>query len=133
MMDRIGRKNTLFIGLFGSGVSCVLSELLVGDLEKTILFVIGKLLITISFSCLYIYTCEVFPTNLRHRFFSICSMVGRIGSILTPLTPLLLQYSTSLPLIIFSILSFSSSILICINLPETLNQKLPDNMNEAFN
>lgn len=131
-MERYGRKRTLFLGLMGSGIFCILSEYVPGVSSKTLCYVIGKLLITIAFTCLYIYTVEVFPTSLRHRFFSICSVVGRVGSILTQLTPLLIQLSPSLPLILFAILSFSSSVLLC-NLPETHNRKLPENVDEAFN
>lgn len=132
LMEKIGRKKTLCLGMIGSGIFCVLSEFISGNMTKTILFVIGKLLITISFSCLYIYTIEVFPTNMRHRFFSICSVAGRLGSILTPLTPLLAQHlSTRLPLILFSFFSLSSVSLL-IFLPETLNRKLSSSLNDAF-
>lgn len=125
LMETIGRKKTLCLGMIGSGIFCVLSEFIGGDMAKTIFFVIGKLLITISFSCLYIFTIEIFPTNLRHRFFSICSVFGRIGSSLTPLTPLLAQHiSTRMPLILFSFFSLTSALLL-ISLPETLNKKLP--------
>lgn len=130
-MEKFGRKKTLFIGMMGSGVFSILAEVIPGTLYKTIMFVSGKLLITIAFSCLYIFTIEVFPTNLRHRFFSICNVAGRIGSILTPLTPLLIELYPSLPLLLFSILSFSSAMLLCY-LPETLNRKLPENVEEAF-
>ena len=132
LMDWIGRKRTLFLGLFGSGLSCIVGELFTGDIEKFICFVVGKFLITISFSCLYIYTIELFPTHLRHRFFSICSTFARFGSILTPLTPLLIKFSPQLPLYIFAALAFSSSFLIFVNLPETKNKRLPENMAEAF-
>lgn len=132
LMEKFGRKKALFVGMIGSGIFCIVSEYLGGTMMKTISFIIGKLLITISFTCLYTFTIEVFPTNLRHRFFSICSVVGRIGSILAPLTPILAQQiSPRLPLVIFSALSFSSAIFLCA-LPETLNRKLPDNVNEAL-
>lgn len=132
-MEKIGRKKTLFLGMIGSGIFCIVSEFVGGDLAKTITFVIGKMLITIAFSCLYIYTIEVFPTNLRHRLFSICSVVGRIGSILAPLTPIMVQNVWSrLPLILFSVFALSSALFLCA-LPETLNKKLPDTVDEAFN
>jgi MFS family permease len=130
-MEKLGRKKTLFLGMMGSGIFCILSEVLSGSMLKTICYVIGKLLITIAFSCLYIFTIEVFPTNLRHRFFSICSVVGRFGSILTPLTPQLIQFWPSLPLILFAVLSFSSAVFLCY-LPETHNRKLPESVDEAF-
>lgn len=132
LMEKIGRKKTLCLGMIGSGIFCVLSEFIAGVMATTICFVLGKMLITISFSCLYIFTIEVFPTNLRHRFFSICSVAGRVGSILTPLTPLLAQHiSTRLPLILFSFFSLSSALLLTA-LPETLNKKLPSSTDEAF-
>lgn len=131
-MEKVGRKKTLFYGMIGSGIFCIVSEFIVGSMLKTICFVIGKLLITISFSCLYIFTIEVFPTNLRHKLFSICSVFGRIGSILTPLTPILAQeFSPRLPLIIFSALSFTSAVCL-LALPETRNRKLPENVDEAL-
>lgn len=51
----------------------------------------GKWCITMSFSTIYIYTAELFPTNLRHSLLGICSMTGRMGSILSPQTPLLVS------------------------------------------
>lgn len=132
LMEKLGRKKTLFLGMMGSGVFCILAEVVPGEIYKTVFYVIGKLLITIAFSCLYIFTIEVFPTSLRHRFFSICSIVGRLGSILTMSTPLLIELSPSLPLILFSVLSFSSSLFLCY-LPETLNRRLPETVEEAFN
>jgi MFS family permease len=131
-MERLGRKKTLFLGMLGSGIFCILAELVPGDVFKTVFYVAGKLLITIAFSCLYIFTIEVFPTSLRHRFFSICSIVGRLGSILTMSTPLLIELSPRLPLILFAALSFSSALFLC-HLPETLNRRLPESVDEAFN
>lgn len=131
LMEKLGRKKTLFLAMMGSGIFCILAELIPGTVYKTIFYVCGKLVITIAFSCLYIFTIEVFPTSLRQRFFSICSVVGRIGSILTTLTPLLIQLSPSLPLFLFSALSFTSAVFLCY-LPETLNRKLPETMEEAF-
>jgi hypothetical protein len=59
-------------------------------------------------------------------------VVGRIGSILAPLTPILAQeISPRAPLVLFSALAFSSSFLMTA-LPETLNKKMPDNVKETF-
>lgn len=132
LMEKLGRRKTMFLGMIGSGIFCILSELIAGSMTKTILFIVGKMLITISFSCLYIFTIEVFPTSKRHQFFSICSVVGRIGSILTPLTPILGKHvHSSLPLILFSTFSLSSALLL-FTLPETLNKKMLESVKEAF-
>lgn len=50
-----------------------------------------KLGISIAFSITYILTAEIFPTNIRATMVSFCSMIGRIGSITAPLTPLLVR------------------------------------------
>ncbi|KOX77959.1 Solute carrier family 22 member 21 [Melipona quadrifasciata] len=59
-----------------------------------VLYLGGKWCITMSFSTIYIYTTELFPTNLRHSLLGICSMTGRMGSILSPQTPLLVSPTT---------------------------------------
>lgn len=95
------------------------------------LFLIGKLAITTSFCVLYVYTAELFPTNLRHSLLGTCSMFGRIGLIIAPQTPLLATYMSSLPLLMMGSCAFISGILL-LNFPETLNKKLPDTIEEAL-
>lgn len=58
---------------------------------NVLLYLIGKFSITISFVILYMYTAEMFPTEIRHSLFGICSMFGRIGSMVAPQTPLLVS------------------------------------------
>lgn len=40
---------------------------------------------------IYVYTAELYPTKYRHSLFAFSSMMGRIGSILAPLTPALVS------------------------------------------
>lgn len=96
------------------------------------LFLTGKFAITISFCVLYVYTAEIFPTNLRHSLLAICSMFGRIGLMIAPQTPLLATYVSSLPLLIMGGCAFLSGVFVC-QFPETLNKKLPDTIEEALN
>jgi len=56
------------------------------------LYMAGKLCITMAFATVYIFTAELFPTTLRHSLLGICSMTGRVGSILSPQTPLLVSH-----------------------------------------
>jgi hypothetical protein len=41
-----------------------------------------KFLASASYSIIYIYANELFPTNLRNTGMGICSMVARIGAII---------------------------------------------------
>jgi hypothetical protein len=61
------------------------------DTIKLIVFLAGKFAITIAFTVVYVFTAELFPTELRHTMLGTCSMVGRIGSITAPQTPLLVS------------------------------------------
>lgn len=54
-------------------------------------YLIGKLSIASVVTALYIYTAEIYPTRYRHSLLAFSSMVGRVGSILAPLTPALVS------------------------------------------
>lgn len=97
-----------------------------------VLFLLSKLTITMSFGTLYIYTVEIFPTNLRQTLLSACSMIGRVGSMIAPQTPLLSKVWVPLPMLIFGCLGITSGVAI-LRLPETLNTQLPDTVQDAMN
>lgn len=52
---------------------------------------VGKLSITFAFNALYVFTAELFPTGARSSALAACSLVGRLGSVLAPQTPLLVR------------------------------------------
>ncbi len=60
-------------------------------LLQLILYLVSKFLITISFNILYIYSAEMFPTELRLSLCGFASMFGRVGSMLAPQTLLLVK------------------------------------------
>uniref|UniRef100_A0A182QUL1 Major facilitator superfamily (MFS) profile domain-containing protein n=1 Tax=Anopheles farauti TaxID=69004 RepID=A0A182QUL1_9DIPT len=133
ILDRFGRKKTLFTTLVLSGLFCIIS-VFTADIPalKLILFLLSKLSITMSFGTLYIYTVEIFPTNLRQSLLSTCSMFGRIGSMVAPQTPLLAKFWTPLPMVLFGFLGISSGVAV-LQFPETLNNELPNTLDEAMN
>lgn len=91
---KVGRRKTLFASFFICGVSVVLSGFIPSTISwlKLLLFLIGKFAISVSFLMTYVFTTELFPTNLRHRCLGMCSMFGRIGSMVAPQTPLLVSF-----------------------------------------
>lgn len=134
IMDRFGRRYSLFGCMFISGLCCLATIVMPSDayyLQLT-LFLIGKLSITASFQVLYFFTSEIFPTNLRNSLLSFCSMVGRVGSMVAPQTPLLAKYYENAPAILFATTAITSA---CLSLlfPETTNLILPTTMTEADN
>lgn len=44
-----------------------------------------------GFGVLYIYSAEIWPTNMRNTLMNLCSMIGRFGSMLAPLAILLVR------------------------------------------
>ena len=62
---------------------CVIADTEYADLV-TSLTMIGKAAITASFSVIYVYTAELFPTSVRHIAVGSSSMMARIGGLVAP-------------------------------------------------
>lgn len=131
VLDKYGRKKTMIT----TYMTCAATSLLFAFLPRSDywsipLYLIGKWSVTLTYSSVYIYVSEVFPTNMRQTLISVCSTAGRIGSLIAPLTPLLSYYHRSMPTVIFGGMCFISSLLVLM-LPETRNMRLPDTIEEA--
>ena len=89
----MGRRLPLCGSMLLSGFACLATLFISIDsgFLKLLLFLIGKSAITCSFGILYVYTSEIFPTCIRNSLMSICCMIGRVGSIIAPQTPLLVS------------------------------------------
>ncbi|XP_034936989.1 organic cation transporter protein-like isoform X2 [Chelonus insularis] len=99
---------------------------------KIILLLLGKLTAVSTFAIIYLYTIELFPTVVRATSLGLCVIVSTIGSISTPYI-LLLANNASTGLFIFAGLLCLTSSLLCIALPETLGNYLPDNFQDMRN
>ncbi|XP_001352880.2 organic cation transporter protein [Drosophila pseudoobscura] len=132
IMDRIGRRYSLCASMLLCAVCMGASAGIAPDnyAGALTLFLIGKLAITCSFQILYFFTSEIFPTNVRNSLLSLCSMVGRIGSMLAPQTPLLAKYYAYAPQILFASFALMSGVL-TLAFPETADKVLPTTMEEA--
>ncbi|XP_030383352.1 solute carrier family 22 member 3 [Scaptodrosophila lebanonensis] len=132
IMDRIGRRYSLCASMLVCAVCMAMSTAFGADnyAGALTLFLIGKMAITCSFQILYFFTSEIYPTNVRNSLLSLCSMVGRIGSMLAPQTPLLAKYYVYAPQILFATFALVSG---CLTLyfPETADKALPTTMEEA--
>ncbi|KAF6040824.1 Orct [Bugula neritina] len=96
---------------------------------------VGKLAITVVFSFDYFWSSEVFPTTLRATLVGLCSLFARIGVILSPIIVDLYLYVQTVFGPNLGALIFGSTMLVgailAYFLPETNNQKLPENIAEA--
>ncbi|XP_013174146.1 PREDICTED: organic cation transporter protein-like [Papilio xuthus] len=132
VLDRFGRKRTLITTYVLSACLCISLSLLPKDQKwlPLVIYLSGKFSITVAYSSVYIYVSEVFPTNVRQSLLAVCSALGRVGSTLAPLTPLLALYYDNLPAIFFGSMTLVASALV-FTLPETINVPLPDTVEEA--
>lgn len=93
LMEKVGRKKVLCTCLLINGLACVATEFISADdhVGRLVMYIIGKCGVTISFTVLYVFSSELFPTSIRHSFMNACSTAGSVGSIIAPLTPLLVR------------------------------------------
>lgn len=102
--------------------------------------------LSLAFPTIYIYSGEIFPTTVRNVGVGIAAMLSRIGAIVAPHVVSLkrvsviwkskkylfyhFQFHWWLPPLIFGIIPLIGAAL-CILLPETVDCKLPDTIEEA--
>ncbi|CAH2214263.1 jg17855, partial [Pararge aegeria aegeria] len=88
-LERFGRKRSIFAAFLVCGVACIIPYFVSHNGTGLGMFFAGKLAITFAFNSLYVFTAELFPTDTRSSALGAASLVGRLGSVLAPQTPLL--------------------------------------------
>ncbi|CAH2084356.1 unnamed protein product [Euphydryas editha] len=133
LMGKIGRKPVL-AGAFWVCAACQIGYIFMPEGlygASLTLFLIGKYSIAMVMTSVYVYTAELYPTKYRHSLFAFSSMMGRIGSVVAPLTPAFAEAVwINFPFALFGGFALLSGMLVLIT-PETLGSKLPDTMEEA--
>lgn len=90
MMKYLWRRWAMCVSFVICGLSILASKYISSHITVTLtLFFIGKMFVQHSFTSLYLYTNEMWPTILRHTVMGIVSTIARVGSLAAPLTPLL--------------------------------------------
>ncbi|XP_030828584.1 organic cation transporter protein-like [Strongylocentrotus purpuratus] len=128
----IGRRISLSASMLVGGVACLFTTFIPPGAALTSVAMIGKFGISASFAILYLYTAELYPTNIRSVAMGTCSMFARVAGILAPLILTLARIWTPLPLVIYGSVSVIAGLL-TLFLPETLGQKLPETIEEGEN
>uniref|UniRef100_A0A3P8WNG7 Solute carrier family 22 member 13b n=1 Tax=Cynoglossus semilaevis TaxID=244447 RepID=A0A3P8WNG7_CYNSE len=127
LIQYFGRRKCLLSMLVIGGCSCLVI-LAVPPLPEvtTVIAVLGKFASTASFSIIFVYTAELYPTVLQNGV-GLNSMCARIAGILAPLIRLLQVYHPSIPMVIYGSIPLLAAAL-CFLLPETLNVELQDHV-----
>uniref|UniRef100_A0A8D9BIE8 Organic cation transporter 1 n=1 Tax=Cacopsylla melanoneura TaxID=428564 RepID=A0A8D9BIE8_9HEMI len=132
VMDRIGRRWPLCIGMIVSGISCIITVTLPHDavVATLVLFLFSKFAISAPFLVIYPFAGELYPTSLRGVGIGTSAYIGGLGLIIIPFITYLGQDNLRMPLVIMGIISVFGG-LTGLRLPETLHQKLPQTVEEG--
>ncbi|PVD19648.1 hypothetical protein C0Q70_20138 [Pomacea canaliculata] len=136
-IDRWGRRKCCIIYHIIAGVSLLLSVVLsavageaVGVSHTVVaLSLVGKFAISVSFGVIFLYTPELYPTNLRNASLGIASMLGRVGGMVAPYSRTLIKHYPWAPGTIFGVCCLLVPIFMRI-LPETSECELPQTIGE---
>ncbi|XP_075975288.1 organic cation transporter protein-like [Anticarsia gemmatalis] len=135
LLRKIGRKPVLILS-FWSCAACQIAYVFIPEGYHEIsltVYLVAKFSIAMEVVAVYIYTAELYPTVRRQSLFAFTSMIGRVGSMLAPLTPAFgEQWFEELPFVLFGSMALLAGALIFLT-PETRGTKLPDTFEEANN
>uniref|UniRef100_A0A3Q3SLS6 Solute carrier family 22 member 6 n=1 Tax=Mastacembelus armatus TaxID=205130 RepID=A0A3Q3SLS6_9TELE len=96
---------------------------------KTILGALGKMFSEASFTTVFLYTSELYPTVMRQNGLGFSNFMARIGVSVSPMIMLLEEVWIPLPSAVFSLVAFAAA-LSAYFLPETRNSRLPETIED---
>ena len=76
-----------------SGTAAISAGFMDDGTSKIALALIGKFGASASFGIVYLYTAELYPTQIRSTAIGMCSMMARIGGFAAPQVCILSTYS----------------------------------------
>ncbi|XP_045769531.1 organic cation transporter protein isoform X2 [Maniola jurtina] len=130
-LDRVGHRALISVMMLLGGVSClVVVALPHGSHAATGVVLVGKLFISGSYSIIYKYSAELFPTVVRSSGVGLGSMSASVSGALTPLISLLDSLNPKIPTIIFGFLALLSGFSTFF-LPETMGRTLPQSIEDG--
>uniref|UniRef100_G1R0J5 Major facilitator superfamily (MFS) profile domain-containing protein n=1 Tax=Nomascus leucogenys TaxID=61853 RepID=G1R0J5_NOMLE len=102
---------------------CTLLPCLGMQILRTAQAALGKGCLASSFICVYLFTSELYPTEIRWMGMGFASVHARLGGLAAPLVTTLGEYSTILPPVIFGATAVLAGLAVCF-LTETRNAHL---------
>ena len=90
----IGRKRSIIVTGMSYAITCLLLLICMQKTPMVALLFFGRALIEAPYQILYLYTSEVYPTEVRALSLGLGSMLARLGGMATPnVANILLSYS----------------------------------------
>ncbi|XP_006875125.1 PREDICTED: solute carrier family 22 member 8 [Chrysochloris asiatica] len=133
-MSYMGRHTTEAASLLLAGGAILALIFVPSDLQtlRTVLAVFGKGCLSSSFSCLFLYTSELYPTVIRQTGLGINNLWTRMGSMLAPMVKTLAEVQPFIPNVIYGVFALVGGSA-ALFLPETLNHPLPETIEDIEN
>ncbi|KAG7211595.1 hypothetical protein KM043_010851 [Ampulex compressa] len=137
IMDRTGRRCLVSTYMLIGGLCCIVASCIpagtgLASASTVTIVLVGKACIAGSFAVIYNYTAELFPTVVRNTALGIGSMCARLSGALTPMIMLLDSLNPKVPAILFGFVALVSGFL-SLYLPETVNQPMPESIEDGEN
>ncbi|XP_007556558.1 PREDICTED: solute carrier family 22 member 6-like isoform X1 [Poecilia mexicana] len=132
MLSYLGRRVTQVSCLFLSAIIIFANIFVPTDMQslRTTLACLGKAFTSASFTTVYLYTGELYPTVIRQTGMGFVSTMARIGSMAAPAVLILDEVFPALPSMVYGGAAVLASGFACF-LPETLNKPLPDTIKDV--
>ncbi|MEE6510771.1 hypothetical protein FKM82_030936 [Ascaphus truei] len=132
-MSYVGRRVTqaMFLILAGTMIISNIFVPLEMRILRTALAALGKGCCASAFMCAYLYSGELFPTEIRQTGMGFSDMNARVGSVVAPVIHLIGDHIPILPAVIFGTAPILSGIIASCLLTETRNQPLTDTIQEV--
>ncbi|CAM4646965.1 unnamed protein product [Leuciscus chuanchicus] len=130
-LNKVGRRVTQSGTLVLTGL-CIFINIITPTefwTFRTVIAVLGKGLSEASFTTVFLYTTELYPTVMRQNGLGYTSFMARLGASISPLIMLLEDKWTLLPEVIFCTLAIFSGLIAWL-LPETNNARLPETIED---
>ncbi|ULU06006.1 hypothetical protein L3Y34_018130 [Caenorhabditis briggsae] len=135
LIDRLGRKVMYSGSIFLAGL-LLLANWLTHDMipheYAVVMLMVAKGAVSVSYTVMYTYTSELFPTVIRNTAVGCCSTIARFGAITASFIAFFLvdKFGRVVMIVPFTILAICASIVSWLMLPETVNKQLPDSISE---
>ncbi|ODM93566.1 Organic cation transporter 1 [Orchesella cincta] len=131
LADKLGRRWVQVVFFLVCMISCVGATFVIHIITlELIAVVLAKFAITLTFLVVYLQGAEIFPTQLRYTGSGFASTIGAIAGIFAPIIAQLSIHHLSYPYWIMGMLCIIG-LVVSAFLPETLNQNLPETIDDA--
>ncbi|XP_053188007.1 solute carrier family 22 member 6 [Scomber japonicus] len=132
MLSYLGRRVSQAVCLFLSALIIFANIFVPTDMQtlRTTLACLGKGFTSASFTTVYLYTGELYPTIIRQTGMGLVSTMARIGSMAAPAVLILDEVFPALPSVVYGGAAVLAAGFACF-LPETLNVPLPDTIDDV--